>query len=57
VRSRQVLKRYAPGVAGNSVVGYCCRSSLRRRHLPVRPRRLPVLTNADVTVHDVLPGA
>jgi membrane protein len=54
----EVLKRYLPGFAGNSIVGYVLSivASLGGVFVFV----LAVyrfLTNADVTVHDVLPGA
>jgi membrane protein len=54
----EVLKRYAPGIAGNSVVGYVLSivASLGGIFLFVLAV-YRLLTNADVTVHDVLPGA
>jgi membrane protein len=54
----EVLKRYLPGVAGNSVVGYVLSilASLAGVFLFVLAA-YRVLTNAEVTVHDVLPGA
>ena len=54
----EVLKRYAPGFAGNTVVGYVVSivASVAGVFLfMLAAYRL--LTNADVTVHDVLPGA
>src|SRR5437868_5409992 len=54
----EVLKRYLPGFAGNSIVGYVLSiiASLGGVFLfALAAYRL--LTNADVTVHDVLPGA
>jgi membrane protein len=54
----EVLKRYAPGFAGSSVVGYVVSivASVAGVFLFVLAA-YRLLTNADVTVHDVLPGA
>jgi membrane protein len=54
----EVLKRYLPGFAANSVVGYVLSiiASLGGVFLFVLAA-YRLLTNADVTVHDVLPGA
>jgi membrane protein len=54
----EVVKRYAPGLAGSSVVGYVLSiavSVLGVFLFVLAAYRL--LTNADVTVRDVLPGA
>ena len=53
-----VLKRYAPGFVGNSIVAYVV--SIAASLLGVFMFVLVayrLLTNSDVTVHDVLPGA
>jgi membrane protein len=54
----EVLKRYAPGFAGNSIVGYVLSivGSVAGVFLFVLAA-YRLLTNTDVTVHDVLPGA
>ena len=54
----EVLKRYLPGIAANSIVGYVLSiiASLGGVFLFVLAA-YRLLTNADVTVHDVLPGA
>jgi membrane protein len=54
----EVLKRYAPGFAGSSVVGYIVSivASVGGVFLFVLAA-YRLLTNADVTVHDVFPGA
>jgi membrane protein len=54
----EVVKRYAPGFAGSSVVGYIVSivASVGGVFLFVLAA-YRLLTNADVTVHDVFPGA
>jgi membrane protein len=54
----EVVKRYAPGFAGNSVAAYVLSIAVSLLGVFVFVLAIyRVLTNAPVTVHDVLPGA